>query len=91
MQSVAANGASINIQTQPAEGEGNNPLDLYLNSKRTSCSPEDVTRIWGWLWKIYEGTQPDADGSLWNARKGVPLRIELRRRRSKISGPEVST
>ena len=37
-----------------------------------------MTRIWGWLWKIYEGTQPDADGSLWNARKGVPLRIELR-------------
>ncbi len=78
VQRVAANGASINIQTQPAEGEGNDSLDLYLNSKRTSCSPEDVTRIWGWLWKIYEGTQPDADGSLWNARKGVPLRIELR-------------
>ncbi len=78
VQRVAANGASINIQTQPAASGANNSLDLYLNSKRTNCSPEQVTRVWGWLWKLYEGTQPDADGSLWNAGKGVPLRIELR-------------
>jgi hypothetical protein len=78
VQRVAANGASINIQTQPAASGANDSLDLYLNSKRTNCSPEQVTRVWGWLWKLYEGTQPDADGSLWNAGKGVPLRIELR-------------
>jgi hypothetical protein len=78
VQRVAANGESINIQTQPAASGANDSLDLYLNSKRTSCSPEQVTRVWGWLWKLYEGTQPDADGSLWNAGRGVPLRIELR-------------
>ena len=37
-----------------------------------------MTRVWGWLWKLYAGTQPAADGSLWNAVRGVPLRIELR-------------
>lgn len=67
VQRVAANGASINIQTQPAASGGNDSLDLYLNSRRSTCSSEDVTRVWGWLWKLYEGTQPDANGSLWNA------------------------
>jgi len=77
-QRIAANGGSISIQTQPAASGPNDSLDLYLNSRRTSCSAEEVTRVWGWLWSLYKGTQPDADGSLWNAGAGVPLRIELR-------------
>lgn len=91
-QRVSANGASINIQTQPAASGPNDSLDLYLDSKRSGCSSEDVTRVWGWLWKLYEGTQPGADGSLWNAGRGIPLRIELRTTPIKnISGPKVST
>jgi hypothetical protein len=78
VQRVSANGASINIQTQPAASAGNDSLDLYLQSKRSGCSLEDVSRVWGWLWKLYAGTQPAADGSLWGAGRGVPLRIELR-------------
>jgi hypothetical protein len=78
LQRVSANGASINIQTQPAAIGANDSLDLYLESKRSGCSPENVTRVWGWLWKLYAGTQPGADGSLWNPGRGVPLRIELR-------------
>jgi hypothetical protein len=77
-QRVFANGASINIQTQAAASGPNDSLDLYLDSKRSGCSPEDVTRVWGWLWRLYDGTQPAADGSLWTAGRGVPLRIELR-------------
>ena len=64
LQRVSANGASINIQTQPAASGANDLLDLYLESKRSGCSSEDVTRVWGWLWKLYAGTQPGADGSL---------------------------
>jgi len=75
---VAADGGSINIQTQPPAGGANDSLDLYLNPKRTSCSSAEVARVWGWLWNLYKGTQPNTDGSLWNAGYGVPLRIELR-------------
>ena len=78
VERVAANGGSINIQTQPAASGANDSLDLYLNSRRTGCSPADVTRIWGWLWSLYDGTQPDASGSMWEAGRGIPLRIELR-------------
>src|SRR5271155_1573131 len=77
-QHVAMNGASINIQTQPPASGGNDSLDLYLNPKGSGCPPEAVTRIWGWLWRLYAGTQPDANGSLWNSGGRVPLRIELR-------------
>jgi hypothetical protein len=75
---VSANGASINIQTQPAAAGANDSLDLYLDPKRSACSSQDVTRVWDWLWRLYAGTQPAADGSLWNPGRGVPLRIELR-------------
>jgi hypothetical protein len=75
---VSANGASINIETQPRASGGNDSLDLYLDSKPSACSPQDVTRVWDWLWRLYAGTQPAADGSLWNPGRGVPLRIELR-------------
>jgi hypothetical protein len=75
---IAANGGSINIETQPATSGPNDSLDLYLNSKGSSCSSDEVARIWGWLWNLYRGTQPSTDGSLWNAGRGVPLRIELR-------------
>jgi hypothetical protein len=78
VERLAANGGSINIETQPAASGPNDSLDLYLNSKRSSCSPEEVTRVWGWLWSLYKGTQPNTDGSLWNVGYGVPLRIELR-------------
>jgi hypothetical protein len=75
---VSANGASINIQTQSSGSGPNDSLDLYLESKRSGCSPEDVTRVWRWLWSLYAGTQPGADGSVWSQGRGVPLRIELR-------------
>jgi hypothetical protein len=77
-QHVVTHGETINIQTQAAASGGNDSLDLYLNPKGSSCSSEEVTRIWGWLWKFYDGTQPDADGVLWSSGRRVPLRIELR-------------
>jgi hypothetical protein len=75
---VSANGASINIQTQSSGSRPNDSLDLYVESKRSGCSPEDVTRVWRWLWSLYAETQPGGDGSVWNHGRGVPLRIELR-------------
>jgi hypothetical protein len=77
-QHVITHGETINIQTQAAASGGNDSLDLYLNPKRSACTPEDVTRVWGWLWNLYDGTQPDTDGFLWSSGRRVPLRIELR-------------